>query len=537
MIRPDYNEFARLARQSTLVPVAKSISADLLTPVSAFLTVADGEPDAFLLESVEGGEKIGRYTFLGVRPFLRLESRGDQITIHRNSADNASKPRAAKGRIPRIETRTASVFEVIKELLHQHRPAQVEGLPPFTAGAVGYCAYDIVRQLENIGDRAEDDLDVPDCILMFFDRVLAFDHLRHQIHIVASADVTAESPHPAYDRALRDIAQIERKLAAGWKPAHWPKPASKTKLAVRARTPKAKFLESVRRAKEYIAAGDIFQVVLSQRWDFEPAVAPFDLYRALRTVNPSPYMYFLRFGAGGFKVDARSARKRANTAKNATKAATKGNDSAALHVLGSSPEMLVRAAGRKLEYRPIAGTHPRGKDEAEDAALEKKMLADEKERAEHVMLVDLGRNDLGRVSEYGSVKVRDLMYVERYSHVMHIVSALEGRLRPPLDAMDAFAACFPAGTLSGAPKVRAMQIIEELEPARRGLYGGSVLYADFAGNLDSCIAIRTLLMKGKKAYLQAGAGIVADSDPQREFEETENKSRAILRAVEMARAR
>ena len=276
-------------------------------------------------------------------------------------------------------------------------------------------------------------------------------------------------------------------------PRTGPDSATKSKLAVRARTPKAKFLESVRRAKEYIAAGDIFQVVLSQRWDFEPAVEPFDLYRALRTVNPSPYMYFLRFGAAG-------------------KAGKKNGSE--LHVLGSSPEMLVRAAGQKLEYRPIAGTHPRGKDEAEDVALEKKMLSDDKERAEHVMLVDLGRNDLGRVSEYGSVKVRNLMYVERYSHVMHIVSALEGRLRPELDAMDAFAACFPAGTLSGAPKVRAMQIIEELEPARRGVYGGSVLYADFAGNLDSCIAIRTLLMKGKKAYLQAGAGIVADSDPQ-----------------------
>jgi anthranilate synthase component 1 len=498
MIRPDYKEFSRLSRMATLVPVAKSISADLLTPVSAFLAVAEGEPDAFLLESVEGGEKIGRYTFLGVRPFLRLESRGTEIKIERSS---------------KVERRTGNVFEVIKELLQQHRPAAMEGLPPFTAGAVGYCAYDIVRQLENIGEHATDDLDVPDCVLMFFDRVLAFDHLRHQIHIVASADVTREAPRAAYDRAVRDIARIEKKLSAGWKPAHWRKAAPKSKLAIRARTTKAKFLASVRQAKEYIAAGDIFQVVLSQRWDFEPDVAPLDLYRALRTVNPSPYMYFLRFGAG--------------------------KSNAALHVLGSSPEMLVRASGggRKLDYRPIAGTHPRGRDEAEDAALEKKMLSDEKERAEHVMLVDLGRNDLGRVSEYGSVKVGKLMYVERYSHVMHLVSALEGRLRPELSAMDAFAACFPAGTLSGAPKVRAMQIIEQLEPTRRGVYGGSVLYADFAGNLDSCIAIRTMVMKGKKAYLQAGAGIVADSNPQREFEETENKARAVLRAVEMARGR
>jgi anthranilate synthase component 1 len=496
MIRPDFKEFSRLAREATLVPVAKSISADLLTPVSAFLAIAEDEPDAFLLESVEGGEKIGRYTFLGVRPFLRLESRGSQITIQR-------------GR--KVERRTGDIFHVMKELLRQHRPAAIEGLPPFTAGAVGYCAYDIVRQLENIGAHAEDDLDVPDCLLMFFDRVLVFDHLRHQIHIVASADLTHESPQRAYKKSLAEIARIEKKLATGYKPAHWRKAAQKPKLKVHARTPKAKFLQSVRQAKEYIAAGDIFQVVLSQRWDFEPEVAPFDLYRALRTVNPSPYMYFLRFGASG-------------KSKNS-----------GMHVLGSSPEMLVRVSGRKLEYRPIAGTHPRGRDEAADAALEKMMREDEKERAEHVMLVDLGRNDLGRVSDYGSVKVRDLMFVERYSHVMHLVSALEGQLRPGLDAMDAFAACFPAGTLSGAPKVRAMQIIEELEPTRRGAYGGGVLYADFAGNLDSCITIRTLLMKGRKAYLQAGAGIVADSDPQKEFEETENKAKAVLRAVEMAR--
>ena len=282
-----------------------------------------------------------------------------------------------------------------------------------------------------------------------------------------------------------------------------PRRPAKGKLKIHAGTSRKRYIESVERAKEYIAAGDIFQVVLSQRLDFTPAVAPFDIYRALRTVNPSPYLYFLRMGD--------------------------------THVLGSSPEMLVRVTDRKLEYRPIAGTHPRGRDEAEDQRLEQQMLHDEKERAEHVMLVDLGRNDLGRVSEYGSVKVKDLMYVERYSHVMHIVSALEGKLRGDLDALDAFAACFPAGTLSGAPKVRAMQIIEELEPTRRGIYGGSVLYADFAGNLDSCIAIRTMLMQGKKAFLQAGGGIVADSDPEREFEECMNKAQAVLRAVEAAR--
>jgi len=294
-------------------------------------------------------------------------------------------------------------------------------------------------------------------------------------------------------------------LTSGLHPAHWRKTIRprNAPLKIHAETSRSRFTKSVERAKEYIAAGDIFQVVLSQRLDFAPQVAPFDIYRALRAVNPSPYMYFLKMGS--------------------------------THVLGSSPEMLVRVTGRKLEYRPIAGTHPRGRDETEDARLEKAMLEDEKERAEHVMLVDLGRNDLGRVSEYGSVKVRDLMYVERYSHVMHLVSALEGKLRNDLDALDAFAACFPAGTLSGAPKVRAMQIIEELEPVRRGVYGGSVLYADFAGNLDSCIAIRTMLMQGKRAYLQAGAGIVADSYPQTEFQECMNKAQALLRAVEMAR--
>ncbi len=472
-----------------MVPVVKSVAADLLTPVSAFLAVAAKEPDAFLLESVERGEQIGRYTFLGSRPYLQVQARGENVILQRGRSR---------------EQRKGSALPILKELLRQHRPATLAGLPPFTGGAVGYFAYDAVRQLEKIGEHTEDDLSLPDCVLMFFDRLLAFDHLRHQIHIIATADVSREKPRLAYDRALTDIAILEKKLAAGLRPAHWHKSRpSQAKLKVHAGTSRGRFMKSVERAKEYIAAGDIFQVVLSQRLDFSPQVAPFDIYRALRTVNPSPYLYFLRMGD--------------------------------VHVLGSSPEMLVRVTGRKLEYRPIAGTRPRGLDEAEDARLAKEMLADEKERAEHVMLVDLGRNDLGRVSEYGSVKVRDLMYVERYSHVMHIVSALEGKLREGLDALDAFAACFPAGTLSGAPKVRAMQIIEELEPVRRGVYGGSVLYADFAGNLDSCIAIRTMLMQGKRAYLQAGAGIVADSDPASEFQESMNKAQAVLRAVETAR--
>ncbi len=495
MLRPDFKEFSRLARTASLVPVVKSVTADLLTPVSAFMAIAGNEPNAFLLESVERGEQIGRFTFLGARPYMQLQSRGELIEVLRGK---------------KSEQRRGNILHLVKELLREHHPATFPGLPPFTAGAVGYFAYDGVRQLENIGEHAKSDLSAPDCVMMFFDRLLAFDHLRHQIHIVATTDVSRETPRQAYDRAIHDIAVIEKKLAAGLRPAQWHRERSRagklsTKLKVHAGTSRKRFIKSVQRAKEYIAAGDIFQVVLSQRLDFIPEVAPFDIYRSLRTVNPSPYMYYLRMGES--------------------------------HVLGSSPEMLVRVSGRKLEYRPIAGTHPRGRDEAEDSSLEQKMLHDEKERAEHVMLVDLGRNDLGRVSEYGSVRVKDLMYVEKYSHVMHLVSALEGKLRDGLDALDAFAACFPAGTLTGAPKVRAMQIIEELEPVRRGLYGGSVLYADFAGNLDSCIAIRTMLMQGKKAYLQSGAGIVADSIAANEFQECMNKARALLRAVEAARMR
>ncbi len=490
MLQPDFKEFSRLAKEATLVPVVKSVSADLLTPVSAFLAIAQNEPHAFLLESVERGEQIGRYTFLGARPYMLVKAREGKVEIKRGRER---------------EIIEESIFQVVKHLLREHRPASIPGLPPFIAGAVGYFSYDVIRQLENIGEHAKDDLQLPDAELMFFDRLLAFDHLRHQIHIMAAADVSRDNPRRAYDRAVRDIAALERKLAAGLRPALWRKSgkAKAGKLKVHAGTTRAAHMRRIERCKEYIAAGDIFQVVLSQRMDFVPEVAPFDLYRALRQVNPSPYLYFLR--------------------------------SADTHILGSSPEMLVRVTGRKLEYRPIAGTRPRGRDEAEDARLEQEVRNDEKERAEHVMLVDLGRNDLGRVSEYGSVKVKDLMYVERYSHVMHLVSALEGTLRKDLDALDALAACFPAGTLSGAPKVRAMQIIEELEPTRRGIYGGSVLYADFAGNLDSCIGIRTMLMKGKKAYLQAGGGIVADSDPASEYQESMNKAQALLRAVEMAR--
>ncbi len=492
MVTPDFAEFKRLARNASLVPVSRTVPADLLTPLSAFLRVAAGQPYSFLLESVEGGEKIGRYTFLGFRPYMIVQSRDQNVVIER---------RGVSGRVTRASTE-GNIFEVVRGLLGEHTPAHVPGLPPFTSGAVGYFAYDVVRQLERLPEQARRDLDLPDCQLMFFDRLLAFDHVRHQIHIIAAADVRRGGIRKSYDRAVRDTAIIEKKLT-GPLPRQPKTRGNSRPLKVRALTTRKQFVAGVRRIKEYISAGDIFQAVLSLRLDLEPGVPPLEIYRALRTINPSPYMYFLRMGD--------------------------------TTVLGSSPEMLVKVRGRKLNYRPIAGTRPRGSGEEEDLRLEAELRGDEKEGAEHVMLVDLGRNDLGRVSEYGSVKVRDLKIVERYSHVMHLVSSLEATLRPEFSAVDAFAACFPAGTLSGAPKVRAMEIIEELEPVRRGVYGGAILYADFAGNLDSCIAIRTMVAQGRTAHIQAGAGIVADSDPESEYQESLNKARALLAAVEACR--
>src|SRR5260221_10765199 len=452
MLFPDYKEFCRLAQQASLIPVAKIVAADLRTPVSVFLSIAATEPNAFLLESVEGGEKIGRYTFLGARPYMVLRAHGTRITLEQDG-----KKRQLDG----------SVFDVLDKLLREHTPAHVPGLPPFTGGAVGFFSHDAVRQLEKLPTLAKDDLKAPDCALMFFNRLLAFDHARHEIYIIASADVRKQSPRKAYEHSVRDIERIEKQLAVPL-PGKYLRPlkpkAGKPKIGIS--VSKKRFLSTVDKIKEYIMAGDVFQAVPSLRLDLEPGVPPLNIYRALRRVNPSPYMYFLRMED--------------------------------LTILGSSPEMLVRVTGRKLEYRPIAGTRKRGKDEAQDLKLEQELRTDEKERAEHVMLVDLGRNDVGRVSEFGTVKVRDLMFVERYSHVMHLVSAVEGTLRAGLSPVDAFAACFPAGTLTGAPKVRAMEIIEEVEPIRRGIYGGSIFYADFSGNLDSCIAIRTMLVKGKK---------------------------------------
>ena len=507
LIHPSRKEFLALAREHTLVPVCRTLTADLETPVSAFLRAAWQERECFLLESVEGGEQVGRYTFIGVNPFKRIVARGRQIDITEGK------------RTTRIE---GDVFAVLREALGGHKPARLQGLPPFTAGAVGIFAYDAVRQIERLPQLAKDELGVPDACLMFFDEVLAFDHVRKEIWLVVTADVTLDSPDRAYAAACKRLGKLERRLSETL-----PKLANRKehgKLKVTHRTRKRDYLADVERTREYIAAGDVFQAVISQRFDMEPQVDTFQVYRALRTVNPSPYMFFLRFAAEGPLGGQTKPSK-----------GRKSRQSAPFELAGSSPELLVRVHGRKVEYRPIAGTRPRGKDEQSDQELAEEMLHDEKERAEHVMLVDLGRNDVGRVSDYGTVKVDRLMFIDRCSHVMHLVSTIEGKLRPELTAVDALRACFPAGTLSGAPKVRAMEIIEELEPARRGTYGGAVLYADFSGNLDSCIAIRSLLARNGKGHVQAGAGIVADSVPEREHEESMNKARAVIRAIERAR--
>ena len=486
---PGAREFDKLAKSHSLIPVFRTVTADLETPVSAFLRIADEAPEAFLLESVEGGEHVGRYTFIGISPYKKMVAHGRKIV-----EEEGRRRREFEG----------DIFEELKTALAGHTPARLPGLPPFTAGAVGFFSYDAVRLIERLPATAKDELKVPDAGLMFFDQVLVFDHVKKEILLIATADLTRGG---SYAQAEKRLNKMEKRLAAELPASAKRRKAVTGKLKMLPRTSKAKFLKAVERTKEYIASGDVFQCVLSQRFDCVPGVPAFDVYRALRIVNPSPYMFFLRFGLDG----------------------------SAAHIVGSSPELLVRVHDRAVEYRPIAGTRKRSADEVEDRALEADLRGDEKEVAEHIMLVDLGRNDVGRVSEFGSVRVKDLMFVERYSHVMHLVSAIEGKLKPELGAIDAFKACFPAGTLSGAPKIRAMEIIEELEPARRGVYGGSIFYADFSGNLDSCIAIRTLFMHGKDGHVQAGAGIVADSVPESEFEECGNKARAVVRAIERAR--
>ena len=500
---PILSDFSRLAASHTLVPVMRTVTADLETPVGAFLRVAAEEPEAFLLESVEGGEKIGRYTFIGVRPYRTLTAREGRITVTEGAATRSY---------------AGDVFAELKKALEEHTPAKLRGMPPFTAGAVGFFAYDVVRRIERLPELAADELHVPDAHLMFFDQVLAFDHVKQAIHLVVTAGarfaLTAANAPTAFDDAEARLDELEALLEEGL-PKREKHAGPREPLAIVPRTKADDFLKAVEKTKDFIAAGDVFQCVLSQRFDCTPGVDAFEIYRSLRIVNPSPYMYFLRFGLPTGEAENGSARR--------------------CHIVGSSPELLVRVKDGRVEYRPIAGTRPRGEDETGDVAHEESLRADAKEIAEHVMLVDLGRNDLGRVSEFGSVQVKQLMFVERYSHVMHLVSALEGKLRAGLAPLDAFRSCFPAGTLSGAPKIRAMEIIEELEPVRRGVYGGAIVYADFSGNFDSCIAIRTLFMDGEKGYIQAGAGVVADSVPEKEHEECGNKARAVVRAIERAR--
>ena len=491
---PSFTEFRRLCRRGNVIPVCRAIVADLLSPVAAFLRVApqaeggaQTRPYSFLLESVEGGEHVVRYTFFGVDPFQVVSCRGQRITLSRG-AEHVQE--------------SGNIFDYLRHIGARYRPVQVPGLPPFSAGAVGYLSYEVVRMLERLPPRVEPDVELDDAVFMYYANLVAFDHVQHRLYLIANV-LTEEgtgSLRAKYDAAVRHLGLLQQRLLRPLSLPRFRHPRGP--LRVRANLTRRRYEAIVERTKDYIRAGDIFQGVLSQRLEVPVRVPPFEIYRALRVVNPSPYMYYLRLG-------------------DAT-------------VLGSSPEMLVKVTGREVEYRPIAGTRPRGKTEEEDRRLEQELRADAKECAEHIMLVDLGRNDIGRVCEFSSVAPKELMFVERYSHVMHLVSSIRGRLRPEADSYAALAACFPAGTLTGAPKIRAMEIIDELEPTRRGLYGGAVLYLDFSGNLNSCIVIRTVLIKGRKAYLQAGAGIVADSVPALEYQECMNKAKAILKAFELA---
>jgi anthranilate synthase component I len=484
-----FEEFKELARRGTFVPVCKELVADLLTPVSAFLKIAEEADYAFLLESVEGGEHVARYSFLGKDPFLILRARDGRTTLERGGTVTDSER-------PFIET--------LRGLMADFRSPFVPDLPRFTGGAVGYLGYGAASWFEPVlGDVGDASDGADQAGFMLFDTVLAFDHVQHRILIIANARITADDDlESLYQFACAKIQFLERELERNLSlTARSDRPPC---LDVRSNRTREQFEEQVRKGKEYIAAGDVYQVVLSQRFEADVAADPFTVYRALRHVNPSPYMYFIRMGG--------------------------------VAVVGSSPEMLVRVEGSRVETHPIAGTRPRGRTNEEDMRLAEELKRNEKERAEHVMLVDLGRNDVGRVCDYGSVRVPQFMGLERFSHVMHLTSIVEGKLAEDRDRLDALVSCFPAGTVSGAPKVRAMQIIREIEPAGRGLYAGAVGYLDFAGNLDFCIAIRTVIMSKGRAYVQAGAGIVIDSNPTAEYEETRDKARALVRALELAQA-
>lgn len=487
MRQTSFEEFVELARRGTFVPVWREIMADLLTPVSAFLKIAEHSDYAFLFESVEGGEHVGRYSFLGKDPFLVV--RGDETATRIEQAGSTTM-------------REEPFLEVLRGLMAEFSSPYVPDLPRFTGGAVGYCDYDTAAWFEPSVKRDDAPGDRPMTGFMVFDTVLAFDHVKHRILAISNARVRpGEDLRSLYDFAVAKIAFLERELDRNL--SRGERRTGGT-LTLSANQTQAEYEASVRTIQEHIAAGEVYQAVLSQRFETETTAPPFDVYRALRHINPSPYMFFIRMG--------RSA------------------------IIGASPEMLVRVEGRRVETHPIAGTRRRGTTPEEDLRMADELKRSEKERSEHVMLVDLGRNDLGRVCEVGSVRVPQYMALERFSHVMHLVSRVEGLLADDRDRLDALAATFPAGTVTGAPKIRAMQLLNTLEPTRRGLYGGAVGYLDFAGNLDFCIAIRTITMEGQTARVQAGAGVVADSHPTAEYEETRDKSRALVQALEMAEA-
>ncbi len=489
MFTPSKDEFIRLAGKGNLIPVYKEILADFETPLSVF-TKMDRGGCSFLLESIEGGERIARYSFLGSDPSLVFSCRGKNIEIRR-------------GKVTKRFVTARDPIDELKGILSAYKFVNVSGLPRFCGGLVGFFGYGMVNFIERLPDRKPDDLKVPDSVFMLTDSLIIFDHVDHKIKVVVNAHVDDDAVK-AYDKAVEKIEFIVRRFreSVGSKRSKVVLKKRPAPSNVRSNLTREEFETAVTKAKEYIRKGDIIQTVLSQRLEVPVHSEPFEIYRALRSINPSPYMYYFRFD--GFSI------------------------------VGSSPEIMVRCEDGNVELRPIAGTRPRGSTPDEDDRLAKELLDDPKERAEHIMLVDLGRNDIGRVCEYNSVKVPELMVIEKYSHVMHIVSDVSGTLRKDKDVFDVMRASFPAGTVSGAPKVRAMEIIDELEKTRRGPYAGAVGYFSFSGNLDTCITIRTILIKDKKAYIQAGAGIVADSVPATEYQETLNKAKALLRAIEMA---
>lgn len=495
--RPSFEQFVELAKGASLVPVYRQLIGDTLTPVSAFCKIQEGDW-AFLFESVIGGERLGRYSFLGSGPFLRVQAFGRRVLVQE------SEVRDQKSEVKSQELEHPDPLRLLEEKLAEYRAPHVPGLPRFCGGAVGYAGYDTVRYVEHLPNPPPDDRRLPDLCFAFYDRMVIFDHINKTIAVVAHAHIDPNDLRRSYQDACARVDRLVERLQQGVADLQLTDiaPLGEVRLPYRSNFEPAAFEAAVEKCKEYIKAGDIFQVVLSQRLQTETRARPFDIYRTLRVINPSPFMFYLKTGP--------------------------------LCLVGSSPEIMVRVEEDRVTIRPLAGTRRRGKDEAEDERLSAELLADPKERAEHIMLVDLGRNDVGRVARYGTVQLSDVMQVERYSHVMHICSNVSGRLREGLTAFDALRACLPAGTLSGAPKVRAMEIIDELEPHRRGPYGGAVGYMDFSGNMDTCIALRTLVLMGQTAYLQAGAGIVADSVPRTEWEETLNKAMGLLRALEIA---